>query len=377
MALTSCPECGHPISVKALKCPSCGHCMQTNSESTSPSDTSSTPLATDTLSVVPSTTESHFQMSFLNKKSFFLGFIVLLLLFAIFIGHSLFFNHITVKEITISKWTLTDSTSSSDYYEGRITSTQKSPFIAVIGNYTSETSAPSFVYVEDGVGVFETSVSDDDDPSLIYRPVGYLSGKSISENDIKTSYSDYDYHDWSYSKSSTCMVDLKIRLKGNQSGILIFDIINESNNETVKNCTAVVIDGSTTYSYYAELPYKTRGAEIKVVPKSFCKCRSISEKDYTITSPYEVEYDKGTYSQSYFGTMSLHFDNISDGFVLYSRKLTNGGESLNRNTTQNRCALLNNGDCTLTTYDSADSDQTLLAPTYEYDFIGHLYWTLL
>lgn len=384
MALISCPECGHPISDKAPKCPSCEHCMQPSVASVSPAVSPSAPplpsAATDTAREPhrnPLMRVRQFAAPFFNKRILLCSLLALITLAAVFILSRFLFHNITVKNISIEKWTLTDSTSYSNYYEGRITSDQSKPFVAVIGNYTSEKSVPSFVYVENGAGIFRTSVSDNEDPSLIYRPIGYLSGETVSDSSISISYSDHDYFDWSYSNSTDCTVDIDIKLKNNQSGILIFDVINESNNETSRNHSAVVVNGSTTYSYSAELPYKSRGVEIKVVPRSFCKCKPVSGSDYTITSPYSVEYEKSRSGQSYSGQMTLQFDNISDGFILYTRTLTDGGMTHYRNISRNLKIFLNNGECTFSTYDYADSNQTLLTPTYEYNIIGHIYWTSL
>lgn len=375
MALISCPECGHPISEKASKCPSCGHCM--NSVIETASFENSNLLADSKPSVISSVKTHPFSKSFLNKRTLLCSLIVLLLACSLFVISHLSPKKIEVESISIQKWFVTESTSYSDHYEGHIVSDQTKPFVAVIGGYGSKTISPSFVYVENGAGVFETSVSDDDDPSLIYRPIGYLAGTPVSDTEISVNYTDHDYSDWSYSKSTDCTVDIDIDLKNSQSGILIFDLVNETNNETSKNHTANVVDGSAKFHYFAELPYKTRGIELKIIPRLFCKCQPISDNDYTIVSPYETEYEKGTYTQSYSGKMSLRFNNISDGFILYTKKLTDGGMNRNRNISQNLRALLDNGDCTLTTYDYADSDQSLSTPSYEFNIIGHLYWTSL
>lgn len=375
MALITCPECGHPISDKAPKCPSCGHCIPPIAENISPPNSDS--IATDKLSVIPSSKTHLSSKLFFNKRTLIFSLVILLLIGFIFIVSHLFPKQIKVESISVQKWFLMDSTNSYDHYEGHIISDQTKPFIAVMGTYDSETISPSFVYIENGVGVFETTVPDDEDPSSIYRPIGYLNGALVSDSEISIDYTDHDYSDWSYSKSTDCTVDIDIDLKKHQSGILIFDLINESNNETSKNCTAIVVDGAATYNYTAELPYKTRGIEIKVVPRLFCECQDISDDDYTITSPYEVEYQKGKYYQSYSGEMTIRFNNISDGFILYTKELTDGGMNRYRNVSLNLKALLDNGDCTLHTFDLADSDQSLFTPSYEFNIIGHLYWTEL
>lgn len=66
-----------------------------------------------------------------------------------------------------------------------------------------------------------------------------------------------------------------------------------------------------------------------------------------------------------------------DGFVLYTRELKEGGNKENRNVVRNMSVFLSDGECTLTTYDSVDEDETILMPKYEFNIVGYITWTPL
>ncbi len=282
-----------------------------------------------------------------------------------------------VDDISISKWQLTDSTKYSDYYEGTVTSDQKKPFIAVIGQYDDADAVPSLVYVEDGKGVLETNEDTNEDPSTKYRPLGYLGGKAVSESDVKVSCSDDHYIDWEYSQGSSCRVTIGIDMNNKNSGFLIIDVENETNNETSTNLMVNIIDGKGTYSYSASLPYKSRGVDISVVPKFFCSSEKITDESYTVGKAYTVEKEEGEYFNSYSGEETLTFDGYNDGFVLYTKELTAGGEKKERNKVQQAYTFLHNGECTVSTYDLVDADENILMPKYEFHYVGYVGWTPL
>ena len=272
MAMIKCPECGRDISDRAEKCPQCGYPIQektqgTDEESTVNENKSDTNIENEKPGEVTIPSDCNPK----KKKIAIIG-AAACVAFAAIIGIALGSNALTSKvkvdDISINKWRLTDSTKYSDYYEGTVTSDQKKPFIAVIGQYDDADAVPSFVYVEDGKGVFETYEDTDEDPSAKYRPLGYLGGKAVSESDVKVSCSDDDYSDWEYSQKSSCIVTIDIDMNNKNSGFLIIDVENETNNETSTNLMVNIIDGKGTYSYYASLPYKSRGVDVSVVPKA-------------------------------------------------------------------------------------------------------------
>lgn len=389
MALIKCPECEQSVSDKASKCPKCGYPIQEylNSKVEDaqieipevedipiiPVETSATIESPADIQQVPTQKKS--------KKKLFIALIaacvVCVAVLGFALGTNLFATKLTVEDITISKWRLTDSSDYGDYYEGTITSEQEKPFIAVIGQYEDEESTPEFVYVEDGKGIIETYEDTDEDPSTKYRAIGYLGGTPVDISDMKVKYSDSDYYDWSYSDSTSCDVLIDIDMNNTKNGLLVFDVINETNNETERNMIAVVINGKAQYSYYAYLPYKSRGIDVSIVPKLFCESASVASEDYVIEKAYTAEKSETSYSNSYSGEETLAFAGYADGFVLYTRELKEGGNKENRNVVRNMRVFLHDGECTITTYDSVDEDETILMPKYEFNFIGYITWTSL
>lgn len=140
---------------------------------------------------------------------------------------------------------------------------------------------------------------------------------------------------------------------------------------------AVVINGKAEYSYYAKLPYKARGIDVSIIPRLFCESAAITQEDYVIEKEYTAEKYEGSYTNSYSGEKILSFADYDDGFVLYTRELKEGGNKENRNIVKNMTVFLRNGECTLTTYDYVDEDETILMPKYEFNIIGYITWTLL
>lgn len=380
MALIKCPECEQSISDKASKCPKCGYLIQeylsSKAEETQTENVNDTSVnAENSADIQQAPTQKK------SKKKLVVALlavcVVVVAAVAVIFGSSLFAPKLVVEDITISKWRLTDSSDYKDYYEGTITSEQKNPFIAVIGQYEDEESTPEFVYVEDGKGVIETCEDTDEDPSIKYRPIGYLGGTSVDISDIKVKYKDSDYYDWSYSDSTRCDVLISVDMNNSKNGLLVFDVINETNNETERNMIAVVINGKAEYSYDAELPYKARGINVSIVPKLFCESNAITQEDYVVEKAYTAEKKEGKYYTSYSGEETLAFADYADGFVLYTRELKEGGNKENRNVVRNLRVFLRDGECTLTTYDSVDEDETILMPKYEFDIIGYITWTPL
>ena len=380
MALIKCPECGQSISDKASKCPKCGYPIQeylsSNAEETRTENVNDPSVNTES-----STDIQQVPIQKKSKKKLVVALLVVCVAFvaalAVIFGSSLLAPKLTVDDITISKWRLTDSSDYGDYYEGTINSDQKKPFIAVIGQYENDESKPEFVYVEDGKGIIETYEDTDEDPSIKYRPIGYLGGTSVDITNIKVKYKDSDYYDWSFLGSSNCDVLISVDMNNTKNGLLVFDIINETNNETKRNMIAVVINGKAEYSYYAELPYKARGIDVSIVPKLFCESAAITKEDYVIEKAYTAEKYESSYSNSYSGKETLAFADYADGFVLYTRELKEGGNKENRNVVSNLRVFLRDGECTLTTYDSVDADETILKPKYEFNIIGYITWTPL
>lgn len=401
MALIKCPECEQSVSDKASKCPKCGYPIQeylsqkgTETKAQNCNDAAARVETFVDMQQIPIQKESKKKgiiatlmdrlqglKQGVSKKKIIVAAIVasiaVVAVLGIVLASQFFAPRLTVEDISVSKWRLTNSTKYGDYYEGIITSEQKSPFVAVIGEYEDDDATPQFVYVEDGTGVMETYEDTDEDPSIKYRAIGYMGGKSIELSDLKIKYTDSDYYDWSYSDSTNCNVLIDIDMNNSKNGLLVFDVINETNNETEKNMIAVVIDGKTEYSYYAELPYKARGIDVSIIPKLFCESSAITTDNYVVEKAYTAEKSETSYSNSYSGEETLAFADYADGFVLYTRELKEGGNKENRNVVRNMSVFLSDGECTLTTYDSVDEDETILMPKYEFNIVGYITWTPL
>lgn len=371
MALVKCTECGQYISDKASKCPKCGCPVQTvlnngevNYDIPSPQRDSNN----QKLDTVSKKTK---------KKPVVIATVICAVIFVV-IGFILYFNQVphglTVKDIAISKWRLTDSSAYFDYYEGEVTSNEKTPFVAVIGEYNDKDSTPQFVYVENGMGIIETGEAKDEDPSIKYKAIGYMDGKKVNLSDMKIKYTDSNYYDWTYSERTNCNVSIDIDMHNKKTGLLVFDLVNETNNETEQNRVAVIIDGKTKYNYSAELPYKSRGIDVSIVPKLFCESSSVTEKDYKIEKAYTAEKDENEYLKSYLGEEVISFKEYTDGFVLYTKELKEGGIKENRNVVEYSYSYFQGGECTLSTYDWVSEGENILMPKYEFKFVGYITW---
>jgi hypothetical protein len=363
MALIQCPECGQTVSDKAALCPKCGFpIVGATQEKTVPKDEPS---------------------EHIPKKSKKLSLIVCVgvaALAVILLSGWLFFRNSTptITDIEITKWKLIDSGTYSDTYQGTITSTTKTPFVALLGDYTDQDAYPSLVYLEDGEGAIEVRESSDDDPSAIYRPIGYMTGKSISESDFTSIFAkDLDYDDYTSLNETDCTIEITFNLKNSKAnGLLFFEVSNDLTKAVRRNCVAVVVNGTAQYSFYLdELPLKSRGVEVTVTPKLFCQSISVEETDYTIESGFTLDKYEGSFYTSYSGEEKLRFDGWQDGIILYTQELTAGGLKNDRGVVNNSRCYLQDSICTLSTYDSdllEDSETTLLEPEYSFEIIGYL-----
>lgn len=390
MALIKCPECGQMISDKAEKCPKCGYQMQDSLDTAEEAVTQGAAAEIEEAKEIPAAEEkqkTRFSLKTVltsvagakksKKKTAIIIAGIVLVMFAVLYAVGSANSTLKVNEISINKWRLTDSRWYSDYYEGSVTSDQKKPFVAVIAQYDDEDSRPELVYVENGEGIFSTSESTSSDPSVKYRAIGYLSGTRVDSKGMTIKYKDRDYTDYSSLEESDCYVDIEMDMRNNKTGLLLFDVVNKTNGDKDSNLVAVVVKGKTQYSYYAELPYKSRGIEIAIEPKLFCESSTVKQDDYTVEKNYSAEKEEGKYSTYYSGEMEMAFSDKQDGFVLYTRELLEGGNKKNRNDVKNMYNFVHNGESKFTTYDSVDSDETILMPKYDFNIVGYITWNSL
>lgn len=366
MALITCPECGETISDRAIKCPKCGFPLQNEECISSKDSKSNKPNVRKTLVI------------FISAVALLaIGTIVAIGL----LPRNISANRISIQEIGISKWRLTDKLSYGNYYEGTISTNETSPFVAVIGYYESNGYSPYLAYVNEGNGIFQTYESEEDDPSIEYRVIGYIPGLMVSQTDISNvSYRDSDYFDYDSLQETSCTVDIEIQLKQKSDGLLFFKLSNDLSNEINNNCYAAVVDGKLNYSYYiSELPYKARGVDVSIDPLFFCKSNALTEDNYTVEQSFSLVTDKTTYStfDDYNGTEVLGFDDYKNGFVLYLETLTDGGDKTNRNKAIPKFAYLVDNECTITTNDFVDKDDNFLTPVYDIKIRGYIpYFTI-
>ena len=364
MALIQCPECGQTISDRAEKCPKCGYPI--------------TPVEKEAVIEPAAIVSEQPVAQEKNKKKIII--LMCLVVLAVAIGVGLFFakglfGTVTVSEIKIAKWKVTDTTSYGNYYEATVTSEQKKPFVAVIGSYDDEDKFPRFAFVNNGEGKIEIYASDDDDPSVEYHPIGYYQAEEIKSSELSLKYKDRDYDDWSFDESTHCYVDIEVKLNSNRSGFLLVDVENITNKETDYSLRIPIINGEGKYSYYAELPYKSRGIEITVSPVCFVKSKPLTETDYSIDKAFSVKKEEGKYTSSYDGEGVWTFTDFDDGLILYTMELTDGGDKTDRGEVNNLLAFLHDHEITITSYDRA-SDGVLM-PKYDIKLIGYLPWTEL
>lgn len=367
MALINCPECGREISDKSKACIHCGYPLRL--ESLEKGDNFNVESNQEVMNHDDNNVKS-------KKKMIIIGIIVSVIILSCIVLFLLIGKNrkLSVNDINLSKWKLLDESESYDYYESTVNSNETDPFMAVIGYYEETYEAPMFVYMENGKGTFQTSVSLDDDPSIKYTAIGYLDGKPVKESDILSiNYDDYDYFDWP--DYTSCSVNVEIEMKNNVDGLLFIDLYNAATNNVYKNFELVIIDGKGEYTCYLnDLPLKSRGVELTAIPKFFSSAVELKETDYTVETPFSVGKTEGKYTTSFAGKEELTFSGYDNGLVLYTEELLDGGRKEDRGKLIRQAAYLNKERCTLSTFTYSDINGKILAPQYDIQIVGYLKW---
>ena len=361
MALITCPECGTTISDQADRCPKCGFPMQKYDQS-------------GNSAVTPSKLKSK------NFMTLLICGLVILIIGAIMVvsllPKTVSTSSISIKDISIDNWRLVEDYTDFGFYEATVTTNETDPFVAVIGLNESNSGCAALAFVNDGSGVLKALSFYDEDPSIEYRVIGFMTGCVISETDISDiSYRNFDYSDYEYLEESSCTVELEVQFKQKLNGLLFFGISNDLSNDIDYNCYAIVTDGKLEYSYYvSSLPYKTRGIEVSLVPLYFCKSNRLTEDDYTIEQAFNIVTEKSTYDylDVYNGSEIIRLDDCKDGFVTYITTLTNGGDKTERNVPRPNFANLVDEKCIINTYDSYSKDDHFSTPFYEITILGYI-----
>lgn len=360
MALIHCPKCGTSISDKAAKCVKCGWNLKTER-------TNSNVFKKWLYSLRKPMTFFH------RKKILICTIAVPLLVFAaagIFLLQN-YFSALSINVIQIKKWKLIDENT----YEATITTDETRSFVAVIGDYKDNCSFPQLVFMDEGVGKLEVyNYGGDYDPSLEFKPLGYLIGPKVNEKDFSSiHYDDFHYIDYDSDSQSTCTIKIDFEMKKKKTGILIYDLINHETKKTTENCMVTIADGSGQVEYDLGIPYRQRGVDVAIVPKMFLEMAVIEEGAYEIEKPFMVEKDSVNDSL-YRGSATLFFNRYNDGFIFYSKELVSGGELEERGVTKVNIVYLHNNVCEITTVDIGED---IVKPIYNIAPLGYLTWTEL
>lgn len=408
MALIVCPECGKQISNKASVCPNCGYPIQEHqhtdesnfklmeNEFTETTDTTTVEKSSET-EVPPEINEATqeeisnndktsqagtnwFQAKILSeqgKKKYIIAAAVILvgLCAAMILGTSP--KKLQVDDISISKWRVMENGSYFDTYEATIDSNQKKPFVATIGSYENQESFPQMVYMNEGIGKLDAMVDSDDDPSSTYYVNGYCVGKQAKSSKIKCSYTLYDYTDYSSLEETSCSADIDVQCDNSFTGVVLADIENDVNGNVEHNIPIEVENGIGSHkTYISKLPLKSRGMNLTITPTVLLTSKNLTEKDYSVDENFSVKKEEGEYFDSYKGSGIWKFNDISDGYILYSQTLIDGGDKAEQGKEDILCSFMRDGKCKISTYDT-DTEDTMRMPKYEFKIIGYIPWTSL
>ena len=300
-------------------------------------------------------------------------------------------NRIDIEDISIEDWNVVDSSEDYNTYIGSVESDEKKPFVAVLGNYLDDEQSPELVYMEDGKGKIRTIEDSDDDPSTMYKPIGYLKGKKVSDSDIKNiDFTDKDYFDLEYSNETMCDLKIDIEMKSKKNGFLFVELQNEKTKEEYYNVCITIVNGVGEYTkFLSDLSYKSRGVKAKLVPKMFCESKRIHKSDYSVEEEFSVvqkdtdtddddynyDYDDDDNKDevAYEGRGIWKFKKVKNGFVVLTTKLVEGGRISERNELNRFNIDIHNNVCELKTYDSPeDKDKYISEPVYEIEFKGYI-----
>ena len=371
MSLITCPKCGNMISDKAEKCPRCGH------PAGAPVFFADNPMPIIENHQFENNVESNIEVqetpkrTILSKKLLLISGIAATVLGITLIVLILFSNNLNIRDIELKKWELI---SGNSIYKGTIETNEKRPFVVVVGWDIGGLGYPleELIYVKNGIGAMETYSYTD--PSLKYKPIGYIKGKSTKNSSIKKFEYDVScYNDYEKTGYTNCSFDIKIEMRNKKSGLLFFKIKNDLNNNTIDSYILIANGKGEDRVIIDELPFKSRGVEISLEAQFFCPVTKLKNKDYSIQKAFSVE--KG--ESSFDGSMELIFNKYEENaMVLYTEELIAGGEVSNREKVLCKAGLITNGRCTIETYDYF-GDEKMLTPQYEIKIIGCIPWTKL
>lgn len=362
------------VSDKAIKCPGCGKTLRKNKHIKN----NKYNIILDQKTIYTIDKKRKFKRNVLKFICITIFIIIVLFITLVFLNidlKTIIKHELTIKEMDINKWKLLEEGSYLDYYEGTLISNEKKPFMAIIGYYDKEENdipIKDFVFMNDGKGIFQIGELSDEDPSIKYKPIGYFKGKVLKESDIMNIKSNVkDYEDWS--ETTECSIDIEFETKNKKSGLLFVELENDLTNNIDKNIPIIIVNGKGKYTYnLTDLPLKSRGVEISIIPKYFCACnKMLEENDYIIESYFKAE--KNDYGD-YYGSEEISFNNYNDGLIIYTTKLLEGGKKELRGE-EYSISFLTNNECTISTYTpNDDEDKRIVTPVYDIQIVGYLTW---
>ncbi len=379
MALINCPECGGMISDKAKRCPKCGYPMlkeandvfHASDETNKRSDVSKEKEIS--YSIPQGSKQDGPAISKLTKIGFISGGLILAI---VIIAVIILLNDakVIVERIDIGDWKKIEEGARLDTYEGIVTSETTDPFVAVVQNL----EIPTFVCMEKGKGRIKSYVNEDNDSLTSIKPVGYINSKVIKDSDIENmEYSSISYYD---SETTGCSVTIDIELKRQYSGLMFFEISNNTTPDIEYNYQVVIVDGigQIVYNIF-DLPFKTRGVDIVATPKMFCEVNYLKNDDYSIEKEFSIEKKGGVFgsSRSYRWTEKLKFDDIKDGVLVLSSEVVSGGSKKDIGKIVRKSFHIKESLCSLFVDTMIDDEQNITEPEFDVNIKGYIDWIKL
>ena len=209
-----------------------------------------------------------------------------------------------------------------------------------------------------------------------YSAYGYCKADAITENDLSSIYTSYDFDKYTIDGFYTCSVTFEFTLNDSRSGWLIFDTTNTKDKGINTNYKAIVSNGKgkgSLFITFDEVPDRNKFSAT-FLPKYFIDSQEIEQgSGYKLVSDFSIEKNNYQYLKEicYSGKQEVSFDSeYSDGFVLYTYEMKSGGIADDVGKVEYRYSMIESGSATLTTYDIYKNSQYPKEPTYDLKVIG-------
>lgn len=182
-----------------------------------------------------------------------------------------------------------------------------------------------------------------------------------------------DYYD--QSTYTFCIINVDIKLKSKASGLMFFDISNNTSNEVEYNNLAVIVNGVGHFVYRLyNLPLKSRGVTILAKPKLFCKFSSVRQSEYSVEKELTVHKGDTEDSTYYTGNKQLKFKDLDVGFLAFTSELLSGGSQKDIEKINRGLSYVYDKKCQLFTSTMGDEDEELSEPEFDFNVVGYIKW---